>query len=76
MNYGIKCEKTVIIKTSALEFFQLQTMKSEKRKKEKLENLELKILYLSIFGLEFEKNIAVFEISILECALLQSLLQK
>ena len=51
-------------------------MKSEKRKKEKLENLELKILYLSIFGLEFEKNIAVFEISILKCALLQSLLQK
>ena len=66
----------VIIKTSALEFFQLQAMKSEKRKKEKLKNLELKMLYLSIFGLKFEKNIAIFEISILEFALLQSLLQK
>ena len=51
-------------------------MKSEKRKKEKLKNLELKMLYLSIFGLEFEKNIAIFEISILEFALLPSLLQK
>ena len=45
----------VIIKTSALEFFQLQTMKSEKRKKEKLKNLELKMLYLSILGWNLKK---------------------
>ena len=31
--------------------------------------------YLGIFGLEFEKNIVIFEISVVEFVLLQSLLQ-
>ena len=32
--------------------------------------------YLGIFGLEFEKNMVIFEITVLEFALLQSLVQK
>ena len=34
------------------------------------------MLYLGIFGLDFEKVIAIFEISVLEFILLQSLVQK
>ena len=34
------------------------------------------MLYLGIFGLEFEKVIAIFEINALEFASLQSLVQK
>ena len=32
--------------------------------------------YLGVFGLEFEKTIAMFEIGLLEFALLRSLMQK
>ena len=35
----------------------------------------LKMSYLCIFRLEFEKNIAIFDISVLEFVLLQSLVQ-
>ena len=40
------------------------------RKNKKCLNLETKVPYLSIFGLEFEKNILLFEISVLEFVLL------
>ena len=40
------------------------------RKNKKYLNLETKVPYLSIFGLEFEKNILLFEISVLEFVLL------
>ena len=38
-------------------------------------NLGPKMPYLGIFGLEFEKNIVIYEISVLEFVLLQSLVQ-
>ena len=35
-----------------------------------------KMSYLRIFGLEFEKNILIFKINVLEFVLLQRLVQK
>ena len=56
------------------------------RKKRKILNLEPKMPYLGIFwpkmsylcilGLEFEKNILIFKINVLEFVLLQCLIQK
>ena len=44
--------------------------------KQKILTFLKKMLYLGIFGLEFERIIVIFEISALEFSLLQSLVQK
>ena len=61
--FGKNCKETIVIfEISPLIFVYLQKF----TKKQKCLNLELEMPDLGIFGLEFENNIVIFEISNLE----------
>ena len=50
--------------------------KMQRNKETKMPKFGTKMPYLGNFGLEFGKNMVIFEITVLEFILLQSLVQK
>ena len=73
MYFWLEFEKKAIaiFLISNLEFFNMRSFKQNR----KYLHLGQKMLHLCIFGLEFDKGIAIFEINALKFSWLQSLVQ-